>query len=153
MKVLFEILCCKGIDWDNPLDGEILKQWMEILNDLVSLTEAKVPRCYIQFIEESRYHEIHGFWDASDKAYAAVVYLRTKYTNGNVDVRLVAAKTRVAPLSKQSIPRLEHLGTQILARLVKSILHALKVTRIDDVFLWTDSFTALCWIKNNKNWK
>ena len=128
MKVLFQILCSKGIDWDDLLDGEILKQWMEILNDLGSLTEAKVPRCYFQFIEETRHHEIHGFSDASEKAYAAVVYLRTKYANGHVDVTLVAAKTRVAPLNKQSIPRLELLGALTLARLVMSILHGLKVT-------------------------
>ena len=82
---------------------------MRILDDLGSLIEAKVPRCYFQFIEESRHHEIHGFSDTSDKAYAAVVYLRATYANGSVDVRLVAAKTRVAPLSKQSIPRLELL--------------------------------------------
>ena len=93
MKVLFQILCCKGTDWDDPLSGDILKQWMEILNDLGSLIEAKVPRCYFEFIDETLRHEIHGFSDASDKAYAAVVYLRTKYPNGNVDVRLVAAKT------------------------------------------------------------
>ena len=92
----------------------------EILDDLGLLIEAKVPRCYSQFIEETRHHEIYGFSDASNKAYAAVVYLTTTYANGSVDVRLVAAKALVVPLSKQSIPRLELLGT-LLTRLVKSI--------------------------------
>ena len=61
LKVLFQILCNKGTNWDDPLDGEILKQWQEILNDLSSLTETKVPRCYFHLIEEARQHEIHGF--------------------------------------------------------------------------------------------
>ena len=38
-----------------------------------------------------------GFCDASAKAYAAVVYLGLEDERG-VDVKLLAAKTRVAPL-------------------------------------------------------
>ena len=48
--------------------------------------------------------------DASEQAIAAVAYLRTVYEAGDVDVRLIAAKTKVAPLKKQSIPRLELMG-------------------------------------------
>ena len=153
MKILFQILCNNNIDWGDPFDGEILTQWTEILNNLSSLMEVKVPRCYFHFTGKTLHHEIHGFSDASEKAYAAVVYLKTAHANGNIDVKLIAAKTRVAPLSEQSIPRLELLRALILARLVKSILQALQSVKIDDVFLWTDSFTTLCWIKNNKNWK
>ena len=115
---------------------------MGIWNDLSQLDEIKIPRCYYSRLDKIQHHEIHSFSDASDKAYAAVVYLRTKRANGNVEVRLIAAKTRV-----------ELLGALILARLVNSILEALKSIKVDNVFLWTDSFTTLCWIKNNKSWK
>ena len=110
MKILFQILCNNNIDWDDPLDGEILTHWTGILNNLSSLMEVKVPRCYFHFTGKILHHEIHGFSDASERAYAAVVYLKTEHANGNIDVKLIAAKTRVAPLSKQSIPRLELLG-------------------------------------------
>ena len=65
--------------------------------------------------------QLHGFSDASEKAYAAVVYMRSCYDNGTVDVKLVTSKSRVAPLSKQSIPRLELLGALILARLADAL--------------------------------
>ena len=42
--------------------------------------------------------QLHGFSDALELAYAAVLYLRSIYDNGSVEVRVIAAKTRVTPL-------------------------------------------------------
>lgn len=50
--------------------------------------------------------EVHGFADASARAYAAVLYLKT-ITNGRNKVSLIAAKSKVAPLKPVSLPRLE----------------------------------------------
>lgn len=47
---------------------------------------------------------MHVFCDASKDAYAAVVYLTTIGENG-INVRLVASKTKVAPVKAISIPR------------------------------------------------
>ena len=153
IKILFQILCNQSIDWDTPLSGEHLTQWQEIMDSLTVLHELKVPCCYFHATGENPHHEIHGFSDASEKVYSAVVYLKTEYPNEKFEVVLIASKTRVAPISKQTIPRLELLGALILMRLVKTILRAFKSIKVDDVFLWTDSLTTLCWIKNNKNWK
>ena len=68
---------------------------------------------------------MHGFSDASEQTFAAVVYLRAVYPDGTITTRLVAAKTRVAPIKKQSIPRLELLGALILARLANTIVTAM----------------------------
>ena len=67
---------------------------------------------------------------------------------------LLSSKTRVAPLTRQSIPRLELLSVVILARLVSSVKEALasQIT-IDKTHLWLDSKTAICWIKGSKEWK
>ena len=53
------------------------------------------------------------FLDASEKAYSVAIYLRNEYTDGTISVRLVAAKTRLAPLKTISIPRLELTGAVI----------------------------------------
>jgi hypothetical protein len=94
--------------------------------------------------------ELHGFSDASKQAYSAVVYLRSVYGDGRVQISLVAAKTRVAPTKRQSIPRLELLGALSLAKLtrkIKDILGEIDTTH------WVDSTAALCWIKNDRVWK
>ena len=62
-------------------------------------------------------YELCGFCDASLKAYAAVVYLQREGETGcNVD--FVASKRQVAPLKRQTIPRLEPLFALVLARLM-----------------------------------
>ena len=66
-----------------------------------------------------------GFCDASLEAYAAVVYLLMETENGH-SVRFLAAKTRVSPLRRQSIPRLELLSALLLSRLMRSISQSLE---------------------------
>ena len=46
----------------------------------------------------------HIFSDGSNEAYAAVVYLKVKYKNEESSRRLVAAKTKAAPLEVTSTP-------------------------------------------------
>ena len=48
-------------------------------------------------IDSSRYEphvQLHGFSDASERAYAMVVYVRSNYNDGQFEVRLVASKTK-----------------------------------------------------------
>jgi hypothetical protein len=65
------------------------------------------------------------------------------------------AKTRVAPMSKQTIPRLELLSSLLASRLTESVKKALEdVKRIDSVTYWSDSTVVLSWIRNsNKEYK
>ena len=131
------------MDWDD--EGELLEKWKR-------LQYIKVPRCYLTRKKEPPVkHELHGFSvHASNKAFAAVVYLRTEHANDNIEINLVAFKIRVAPIERQSIPRLELLGATILARLVKSVKDAMSSLKMPPkVFLWSDSYTVLCWIQND----
>ncbi|XP_052857991.1 uncharacterized protein LOC128265818 [Drosophila gunungcola] len=75
-----------------------------------------------RFIDNKENHiELHGFSDASIKAYSAVVYSRLVRANGTVSVSLIAGKTRVAPLKQQLLPRLKLCGALLLSRLISSI--------------------------------
>ena len=61
-------------------------------------------------------------------------------------MEIVASKTRVAPLVKLSIPRLELMGCVLAARLATYITTALGWEEIK-TYYWTDSTIALAWIK------
>ena len=97
---------------------------------------------------------LEGFCDVSVNAYAAVVYLRIE-TPEETHLKFLTSKTRVAPLVKQPIPRLELLSALILARLiarVKTVLEGLIL--ISYVRCWTDSKVALYWIRGeDREWK
>lgn len=157
MKVLFQCLCVEKVNWDESLEGEALAKWKTFINDLNALKNIRVPRCYANYSPTQSTvcsYQIHGFSDASERAYAAVVYLRTEFSNGETQVNIMTSKTRVAPIKRQSIPRLELLGASLLAQLVHSTQQTIQsVLPIEGTFLWTDSFTTLCWIKNAKAWK
>jgi len=86
----------------------------EVLNGL------GVSRCYFKEGLRPHHHELHGFSDVPKHAYAAAVYLRTTYIYGTVSITLIASKTRVSPVKKQSIPQLELLGASILMQLAVS---------------------------------
>ena len=54
--------------------------------------------------------QLHRFCVASESAYAAVAYLRIVDVEDSVTTSLVIAKTKVAPIKKLPIPRLELCG-------------------------------------------
>jgi len=106
-----------------------------------------MPRCYFYPNHSPIIREIYGFNDASEHAYAAVLYLRAVNKDGGVVTRLIASKTRVAPVKRQSIPRLELLGALILARLVNAVLKC--CPQKPSVTCWVDSTATLFWIRND----
>ena len=112
MKILFQELCIEKTIWDIELKGESLRKWKSFLQDLILIDCYRIPRCY--FARQLVDIQLHGFSDASVRAYPAVVYIRSTYSDGQVEVRLVASKSRVAPIKRQTIPRLELLGALIL---------------------------------------
>ena len=69
--------------------------------------------------------QLHGFCDGSERAFTAVIYLRSACVDGTVEVTLVAAKTCVSPIKKQSIPCLELPSAVILGRLMKNVISSL----------------------------
>ena len=153
-KMMFQSLCTNKRGWDERLDGDLLKQWNNLRHEITALEHVQIPRCYFSPGKKPFSYQLHGFCDASEKAYATVIYLRTVYTDGSVELCLVGSKTRVVPLRGQTIPRLELLGAVILARLMDSVNNALRAQLPDlALFYWTDSYTVLCWIQNQKPWK
>ena len=151
LKILFQDLCIGEADWDAPLSGEMSLKWKKLTGSVGLLNRVAVPRCYFEFKSNRQTAQLHGFCDASERAFAAVVYLRSVCEDGSVEVSLVASKTRVSPKKRQSIPRLELLGALVLSRLANSIIDSLPMAM--PVFYWTDSMAALHWMRVVKPWK
>ena len=153
-KVLFQELCIQKLGWDDHIPQDKAIEWKSWLDDLRMVKSLSLPRCLYDGSEgEILSCRIHGFGDASKKAYCAVVYLVYETSQG-WNTSLLCSKTRVAPLKELSIPRLELLSGRILAVLVDTVCKALSSQiKIDCVRYWLDSKTALHWIFNNGEWK
>ena len=153
-KILFQELCVAKLEWDDPLPEDQCSRWETWLKDLLMVRTISFPRCFIdKSLGEVVSYQLHGFADASKKAYCAMVYLVCK-TKETTYTKLLCAKSRVAPLKELSIPRLELMSARILATLMDTVIKALEFeVKIDSVHYWLDSKTALYWIFNNGEWK
>ena len=153
-KVLFQDLCMEKLGWDDPLPQDKLQRWEEWLKGLKNTKVITAPRYILQGLEGQIIKtSLHGFCDASKKAYCAAIYLVCETTRG-IYPRLLCSKVRIAPLKSLSIPRLELMAARILVNLMDTTQKALSLdTEIGETKYWTDSITVLYWILNKGEWK
>ncbi|XP_036340244.1 uncharacterized protein LOC118749546 [Rhagoletis pomonella] len=90
--------------------------------------------------------ELYIFADASERAYAAVMYARTVKIDGSATVALISSKTKVAPLKTTTLPRLELCAAHLAAKLARSVLHSWGDLRYP-LYAWTDSTITLAWLQ------
>ena len=88
--------------------------------------------------------QLHGFADASETGYGAVVYARILHQDATIAVTLVAAKARVAPKKSVTMPRLELLGSLMLSK-IATILQVEEA----NTYYWIDSQIVLAWIQKD----
>ena len=117
--------------------------------DLSLITTMHISRCYYAEDKTMSFMELHGFSDASEAAYAEVIYLHMTDTAGLVHVALVTSKTKVVPIKQLSIPRLELCGAHLLADLLNHVKVLLHIP-LDNIYAWTNSTVVLSWIVRNR---
>ena len=120
LMVFFQELYKSKLSWDDPLPSELLCKWKRVLSRFQRIV-LSVPRCYFRSTDIPRECVLYGFGDASTVAYAAVVYFCIEPAQAH----FVASKTRVSPLTQQTIPRLELMSCLLLARLITHVQAAL----------------------------
>ncbi|GFU96749.1 integrase catalytic domain-containing protein [Trichonephila clavipes] len=143
-KIFIQELWKIKLDWSEQLPPDAMEEWMNFYQKLAKVNNFKIPRCIL--LPATIRIEIHGFSDASERAYAAVVYIKCFNESGQSQTRLLCSKSRVAPLKTLIIPRLELSAALLLSRLVKKVVPILQLP-INKIWMWTDSTIALAWIK------
>ncbi len=141
-----------------PADIEVqFRRWAA---ELGGIKDIPIPR-YIFRNGTNRNVVLHGFCDASEKAYGAIVYISYEAADGGIETTFIMSKTRVAPLKTQTVARLELMGALVLAKLSDYVLSQFSSTvecegalHVNEVHLWTDSEIALSWIRRpSATWK
>ncbi|XP_014213948.1 uncharacterized protein LOC106643360 [Copidosoma floridanum] len=141
-KIVLQDVWLSGVDWDDRVPGELCKKWSGFRSLLRDLTKIKIQR-WIGGAETDGW-TLHGFADASKRAYAAAIYAVLPGCSST----LLIAKTKIAPVKVQSLPRLELCGAHLLARLIGGTLARLRRPP-DEIHLWTDSRVVLDWLASH----
>ncbi|XP_067214199.1 uncharacterized protein [Linepithema humile] len=150
-KIIIQQLWQLKVGWDEGLPMNLHTKWMKYKQNFARINEIKIPR-HVLCNNPIRV-ELHGFCDASMSAYGACIYLKSTEPLGATSVRLLCAKSRVAPLKAITLPRLELCGALLLSRLYKKMKTALTIEIHREIF-WCDSSVALSWIRGQPyQWK
>ncbi|XP_017881790.1 uncharacterized protein LOC108625943, partial [Ceratina calcarata] len=163
-KLIMQRLWLEHLDWDDAIPLSIYTEWINYISHLPKLNHLSFSRKFVPAAAEDI--QLHGFCDASEKAYGACIYARAIDKHRRVTSTLLCAKSRVAPLKgvgtsklrsgegdrehveHATIPRLELCAAQLLAKLYATVRHA---TRLEPnkVIFWSDSTIALHWIRTS----
>ncbi|XP_039309666.1 uncharacterized protein LOC120358695 [Solenopsis invicta] len=117
-KLMQDVWKCK-LDWDESVPQSVYTEWLDFVGQLETIDQISIDRRFL--IDNYQGIQVHGFCDASGVAYGACLYIRSAGKDGNVVIKLLCAKSRVAPLKVITIPRLELCGALLLARLYSEI--------------------------------
>jgi len=131
------------LNWDESLPAQVHTRWVAWYGKISCLNHLKIPRRIL--CDNPTRIELHGFCDASEQAYGACIYIRSTNPVRHHHVKLLCAKSRVAPLKSVSLPKLELCSALLLARLHQRVIESLSIA-IDSTHFWSDSIIALSWI-------
>lgn len=138
-KEIMQQLWLLKLNWDESVPINIHSKWTNFQNSLLILNDLRIPRC---LISENTSIDLHGFCDASEKAYGACIYAVSNISN------LLCSKARVAPTKSVSIPRLELCGALCLAQLLDKVRKSLTI-QIRNIYLWSDSTIVIAWLSTH----
>lgn len=145
-KIIMQQLWVNQCSWDEDLPQHIKTLWLKFAETLPLLNNISIPRWIT--CDSPCLVELHVFSDASEKAYGACVYVRSTTPTGLVVVRLLASKSKVAPIKPTTMPRLELCAALLGARLCAKISSSLTL-HIDECVFWCDSMIVLGWLASS----
>ena len=144
-KLFMQELWRDKIEWDEEVNKSLKKRFGNwIIRISVIAPTIAVPRSLN--LEEDQDVQLHIFCDASEKAFAAVAYVRIEIDE-TVSCHILLSKSRVAPLKKLTLPRLELQGAVLAVRLKETVVEEIDV-EFSSVQFWTDSTLNLQYINN-----
>ncbi|XP_055685378.1 uncharacterized protein LOC129791308 [Lutzomyia longipalpis] len=143
-KIMLQELHKLKIPWDGKLPQDIIEKWLKFAQGLQHLPELKIPR-WISCFECPVTTELHIFCDASINAYGVAIYIVTSDAKNNKHSSLYLAKSRVAPLQKLTIPKLELEAAKVAICTYDKFKNTCNA---DSTYFWSDSTTVLSWLRS-----
>ena len=108
------------LDWDDPIPEEYGREWMTFFSDLPEMEKITVKR-YIKPHRAIGDPILIIFSDGSNNAYGACAYVRWELPTREFVSYIILSKSRLAPVKRMSIDRIELCGA-VLNKRLKTVL-------------------------------
>ena len=147
LKIELRYLYSKQLNltWDGDIPHELKLRWVKLLKLLMSIDGIRFKRC----VHEPNARgdpELIIFGDGSPLAMCAAAYIRWELQDGTYTSHLFAAKTRVTPLERVTIPRVEMQSAVMGVRVGNSIMKSTDYN-FKNVTYITDSTCTIATLK------
>ncbi|XP_072554180.1 uncharacterized protein [Paramormyrops kingsleyae] len=147
-KSILRELAEDNSDWDTPLPPERKESWILWRESLSALSNLSITRTYTNISPtEAAHRGLYIFCDASNKAIAAVAYLKVTDADKNCEIGFVMGKAKLTPRPEQTIPRLELCAAVLAVELADLVTGELDI-QLNSTHFYTDSKVVLGYIYN-----
>ena len=147
LKVILQNLWKRGQTWDQAVPDDLQPRINKLATQYATMPDIPVPRQISPLLTSA---ELHIFTDASISAFSAVIYARQPlYDTTPARLVFVLGKSRVAPIKKRSVPKLEIEASVLGVRLLRTVLNGFECN-FRQILFWTDSCVVLDWIPKPK---
>ncbi|XP_053386622.1 uncharacterized protein LOC128550820 [Mercenaria mercenaria] len=150
-KLILQRACRLNLGWNELIPDAEAEKWSQWLSRLPALSKVSIDRCIIpsDLDRSTLKAELHMFSDASEFAYGSSVYVNAYDANGRSKCSLIIGKSRLAPIKRISIPRLELAAAVVAVKLYQIVTEELDI-QISGRYFWTDSMIVLGYIRNER---
>ena len=146
-KIILQDMCREKTEWNDALSGTHLHTWNQWLQDFHKLCAIEVPRCLKPAnFGDTTNAQIHHFADASEKGYGVATCIISTNTDGQVHCMLLFSRSRVAPLKKVTMPRMDLTAATVAVCISLMITQQLGLVATHT--FWTDSMLVIRYIAN-----
>ena len=141
-KLLLRETWLLKLSWDEVLTPHMVQEWRKFFISLFDAADIQFDRCLTPE-NATGSPQLVLMSDGSEQAYGCAAYIRWELEGGGFWCRLMMAKSRISPIARISIPRMELNGAVISKRLRETIEEESRF-EFSKVHHLIDSETVLC---------
>ena len=139
----------RKIGWDDPIEDGVKTEFLSLLQMLNRAKALQFPRSLTPLEKtDDMKPDLVVMVDGSQKASCCLAYIRWTFPNNQVKCSLISGKTRVAPIKKLTVPRMELQSAVLGVRLAEKIIEYSGFS-FEQRFFITDSTAVLGMIRGD----
>ena len=153
LKSMMKVLVQAEYTWDEPVSEEHQAEWRSLVREMVLSKEIFFKRTTNHPLSTGR-PELCVFWDGSNTAFAAVVYVRWRLNSAEkLYSYIVTSKSRLVPKDCPTTPRSELSGAVVATRITKQVIRAMPVKPVRVTIMGDSTCTVAACSTNAGNLK